>query len=261
MEEIISPKYIMKLIDKLEPLIWKEFSSYKNVRNYINKWHQDDWNFWENFHLYFKDNHNKEIDLNTTLHEMPMELVLQIAIDMWIETPDFIPCIPTFRNDLKENYKTAFDSFDKAFKQVEQNPDLAVTLANSTLESIIKHIMQEDWIKTKINNNKTLYDLTWEILKEFKLFPSKEAQEEIRVIWSWLLSAAKHIEELRSNKTLSHWKTKEDYIIDDPLYAYFIVNSVSTVWLFLMSFYNKKYKKEEEINHKNDEISIDDIPF
>jgi len=42
MEEIVSPKYIMKLIDKLEPLIWKEFGSYKNVKNYIKKWHEDD---------------------------------------------------------------------------------------------------------------------------------------------------------------------------------------------------------------------------
>lgn len=261
MHELISPKYIMSLIDIVDKAIWTEFSSYKKVLLYIARWHEDDWNFWENFRIVFKNNWPKEeIDLSLTLHNMPWDLVIKIAIDLWIETPDFIPTVTLFKNDLKENYKTAFNSFDKALKQVEENPDLAVGLANSTLESIIKHILKDKNITTKADNKKTLYDLTCEILKEFKMFPNKEIQEEIKCIWSSLLNISQNIEKLRSEKTAFHWKTSEDYLINDPLYAYFIVNSVSTVGLFLMAFYKKKYLKTVE-KVQEEEIGIEDIPF
>lgn len=270
MDNDISPKYIMELTERLEQALWNEFptSKYKKVLFYIKKWHEKDDsgfnNYWENFYIYYKDDNQKEIDLNRTLNEMPSDLILKIAIDLWVETPDFIPCISVFKNDLKESYKTAFNSFEKALKQIEQNPDLAVSLANSTLESIIKHILQDENLSTKLNKNNTTYDLTQDILKEFKIFPNKESQDEIKVIWNWLLKACQSIEKLRSDKTLSHWKVKDDYIIEEPLYAYFIVNSVSTIWLFLMNFYKEKYKKEEKLEEKEiiiDEINIDDIPF
>ncbi len=45
--------------------------------------------------------------------------------------------------------------------------------------------------------------------------------------------------------TLSHGKTGEDYIIDDPMYAYLVVNSVTTVGMFLKDFYQKKYPKKD----------------
>lgn len=39
---------------------------------------------------------------------------------MGIETPDYIPSIPTFRNKIKENYKNASETFEKAFREVEK---------------------------------------------------------------------------------------------------------------------------------------------
>jgi hypothetical protein len=230
MEWIISPKYLVKLVDDINDIIWEEIWWYKKVLFYVKRWHEfDEQSYWENFPIIYQWD-TKNIDLLWTLNEMPNDIILKIAIDLWIETPDFIPLIPTFKNNLKESYKKPFQSFEKAFKQIEENPDMAIWLANSTLESIIKHILADNEISIKLDKNKTLYKLTEDILKEFKMYPSKEAQKEIKAIWSWLLNASKHIEELRSNKTLSHWKTKEDYVIDDPLYAYFIINSVSTIW-------------------------------
>lgn len=61
---------------------------------------------------------------------------------MGIETPDYIPSIPTFRNKIKENYKNASETFEKAFREVEKDPSLAIGLANSVLESIIKDILR-----------------------------------------------------------------------------------------------------------------------
>jgi hypothetical protein len=46
MNDLISPKYQMKLIADVENAIWNEYSSYKNVLHYIGKWHvvEDGWN-------------------------------------------------------------------------------------------------------------------------------------------------------------------------------------------------------------------------
>lgn len=41
--------------------------------------------------------------------------------------------------------------------------------------------------------------------------------------------------------------------------AYFIINTVSTIWLFLIQFYENRFKKLEQ--NEIGEISIDDIPF
>ena len=69
--------------------------------------------------------------------------LLRIAIDLGVDTPDFIPSIPAFKNEMKSSYKTAYDTFAKAFKQVEEDPNTAIGLANSALESIIKEILKD----------------------------------------------------------------------------------------------------------------------
>lgn len=42
----ISPKYLMKLIEKISEIIWQDYQSYKHVEYYIKKWHivDQDWN-------------------------------------------------------------------------------------------------------------------------------------------------------------------------------------------------------------------------
>ena len=145
MENPISPKYLIQLVDSVERALWEMFpsSKYKSVRFYIAKWHQrdEDWNNnWENFRIY---EDNKNIDLPQTLHNIDGETLLKIAIDLGLETPDFIPCVPTFKNALKDKYKSAIDAFNKAISNINENPDLAIGLANSTLESILKEIIKE----------------------------------------------------------------------------------------------------------------------
>ncbi len=258
--EIVSPKYQMQLIDDVEKAIWEKYESYKKVRLYLEKWHvvEDDINYpWENFT--FKNKDGGGIDLTLTLHTMNGETLLKIAIELGVDTPDFIPSIPTFRNAIKSEYKTASETFEKAFRQIEEHPDIAVGLANSALESIIKEILKDDRIKTKFNPNNTLYDLTSSLLKELTLFPNSDIPAEIKMIGSGLLKASQGIEKLRSEKTNLHGKTTEDYIIKDSIYTYFVVNSVITIGLFLNSYY--KYKFPELIEKKKEELDIDDLPF
>ncbi|MDU1903926.1 MAG: hypothetical protein E6772_04005 [Dysgonomonas sp.] len=119
----ISPKYQMTLIKKIESAIWSEYKSYKDVKFYIEKWYKWDYNNWENFPIVLKE--SKDIDLVSTLHGIDGETLLKIAIDLGVETPDFIPSIPVFRNEIKSNYPTASRTFEDAFKQIEEHPDIA----------------------------------------------------------------------------------------------------------------------------------------
>lgn len=249
----------MKLVKSVSEAIWLEFPTYEQVRYYIDKWREDNYepngfnnDYWENFKVIEKD--NKKIDLLATLSSMDGATLLKIAIDLGVDTPDFIPSIPTFKNELKSEYKTAYDTFSKAYKQIETDPSLAVGLANSALESIIKEILKDDRISRKTTGGETLYKLTLIILKEFNLL-NDEHPKEIKTIASSFLAINQTIEKLRSEKTDFHGKTEDDYLINDTIYTYFIINSVATVGLFLNTYYKTKFPKPQQIQE------IEDLPF
>lgn len=245
----------MKLVLDVHKAIWDEYKSYKEVYFYISKWHEsDDYGNWENFPIIMGQ--NKEIDLSRTLHSMNGEILVKVAIDIGVETPDFIPCIPTFRNEIKSEYKTASATFEKAFKQIESHPDTAIGLANSALESIIKEILKDPSISTKVKGSETLYALSTMILREFRLLSDSDMPQEIKTIGNSLLTINQNIEKIRSEKTNFHGKTGDDPVIEDPIYTYFIVNSVATVGLFLNSYYKSKFNK-----NKIESSSSDDLPF
>ena len=257
MNELISPKYQMKLVKSVHDAIWEQYKNYREVSLYIDKWHElyEDWrnNHSENFSIIKKE--SGYIDLLKTLHSMNGSDLLKVAIDMGVDTPDFIPSIPTFKNELKSDFKTAYDTFTKAFKQIESDPSLSIGLANSALESIVKEILKDDRIKSKTKGTETLYKLTTIIIKEFNFLDSNHP-EEIKTIGSSLLSICQSIEKLRSEKTDFHGKTKEDYLITDSIYTYFVVNAVTTVGLFLQSYFKTKLPKPpKEVE------DYDDLPF
>jgi len=256
MNELISPKYQMKLVKSVHDTIWAEYKTYREVSLYVDKWHEvDEWNnHWENFQIIQKE--SGDIDLLRTLHSMNGSDLLKMAIDMGVDTPDFIPSIPTFKNELKSDFKTAYDTFTKAFKQIESDPSLAIGLANSALESIVKEILKDDRIKSKTKGTETLYKLTSIIIKEFN-FLDNNHPVEIKTIGSSLLSISQSIEKLRSEKTDFHGKTEEDYLITDSIYTYFVVNAVTTVGLFLQSYFKTKLPKPA----KEVEEEHDDLPF
>ena len=262
MEELISPKYQVELMKNVESKIWEEFKSYKTVLFYIKKWHQSDDSFnfndrWENFNITL--DYNGNIDLQATLASMSGTDLLKIAIDLGVDTPDFIPSIPTFKNAIKDNYNNVYETFIKATKNIESDPSLAIGLANSALESLIKEIIKDERFNSKLNGGETLYKLIQIILKEFKL-SSPDFPIEIKTINSSLISISQAIEKMRSEKTIFHGKVKEDLLIEDSIYVYLTVNAFTTVGLFLHSFYNKKFP-QPTIDTVSQTYEEDDLPF
>ena len=255
----ISPRYQMSIVQNINDRLFELYKSYEDVANYLDKWHivYDCYGDNENFYFYFKDEERKKLDVKKTLHHIDGETLLKIAIDLGVETPDYIPSIPVFKNELKSSYETASQTFEKAFKNVEEDPSLAVGLANSALESIIKEILKDDRIDVEWNEKDTLSNLIKSICKAFKLTTDSEMPNEIKTISSSLLNACKAIDDLRSDKTVFHGKMDSNYVLTEPLYAYFIVNAVSTVGLFLLNFYKLRFPQIVKPVIED----IDDLPF
>lgn len=230
-EIIISPRYQITLAKQISEALWALYPTYREVTFYIKKWHKvdDQWD-WENFEMAYKA--SKDIDLLQTLHNMPADILIKIAIDVGVETPDYIPSIPTFRNELKAIGRSAYETFSNAMKQVNEDPSIAIGLCNSALESLIKTLMQAPKIQQKLSGKETLYQLSIQVVKEYKLIDVNQPKE-IKTIATSLLTICQAIEDLRSTKTAFHGKTDNETIITDTLYAQFIVNSVATLGLFL----------------------------
>lgn len=241
----------MSLAEKVNEVLWNEYSSYDRVLDYIEQWHETE-DYWENFSIEFKDKDGKQISLYSTLCNMPGELLLKVAIDMGIETPDYIPSIPTFRNKIKENYKNASETFEKAFRDVEKDPSLAIGLANSVLESILKDILRANQA-SDYSEHDTLTKLVKKCFTQFGINDSS-LPSEIKSIANSILNAAKSIEDIRSDKTSLHGKSSECEVMSQPEYAYFVINAVTTIGLFFLKY----HPKQKQANIKNFD---EDLPF
>lgn len=106
MSNQISPKYQMNIIQNINDKLYELFKSYDDVEAYVCKWQvfYDDFGN-ANFYIQYKDNEHKKIDLKKTLHQIDGETLLKIAIDLGLDTPDFIPSIPMFKNELNHPLK------------------------------------------------------------------------------------------------------------------------------------------------------------
>lgn len=274
MKQDLSPKYITNLTKQVADAIWKEFKSYDMVKFYISKWQEWDYNMsfgkYANFEIVETE---RGVDLISTLMNMRDELLIKIAIDLGIDTPNFIPCVPTFRNELKTEYPTTSEIFEKAYKLVYDDPSMAISLANSALESIIKEILNDKRLNISYSKGDTLKKLINTICKVF-MGSNEDVPQEIRTICSSLVSIGGTIEDLRSTKTIAHGKTATDYVVSNPLYAELIVNSVASVGLFLQTYYKQNYprpKQDKEVFDTFDSLSMmtgnefdinnNDIPF
>lgn len=263
----ISPSFVTDLKMKLGQKIWEKYQSYKNVRLFlVSSVVEGGWNEPDSFQVIYQDEKENQVDVEKTVLFMSPYETVKMAIDLGIDTPGFLPAIPKFKNILKDENQSAYQNFDRAIKNVYENPDQAVSLASSTLEGIIKTILADDHFTEIKPKNPPLTKLVATIVKELGLNKTENCPLEIATIASQLRGLGQAIDDLRSDKSSSHGKRHDEYIIDDPLWASFIVNASATLGLFLWEFYEKKYKpvrnKEENVMAYDDSpIDLSEIPF
>lgn len=255
----ISPAYMMELIERLQVALTDRYPSPDDLRFYLEKWHESYDNFGDEQNFYFTNDRQGNVDLKRTLHEMPPDLVVRIAIDLGVDTPGLIPSVPTFRNVLKEQNPNAQAQFERAVKNVVEQPDEAVASAYSTLESVLKTIGEDESLEIGGSLRTTVgKKLISAVLSKLNLSGNKGAQKEINQICTGLISACNAIVELRNDKTSAHGSTPDAYVIDDPLWAELVVNSTATIGLFLWEFYQRT--KAPQMNSPEN-TPEDEIPF
>ena len=253
------PSQLMQLINRIETALWNKFDSskYVNVRRYIRLWQQDVFNDFtgeyegKNFEIINQEN-STTIDLGETLHNIrDVDLLLKIAFDLGIEVPSVIYSVPEVKEILAENYKDASSVFEDAYKKLETEPDIAITMASAALERIIRDLCAD---KNPCKKSDTLYELLVHILKEYDYFPSRTLNADIRNIGSGMLKIAQAVESIRSNYTRdAHGSLEPKYMQDQPLYAKLMFNSITTISLFLLGL--------KKLEQKSNYDESDDIEF
>lgn len=242
----LSPLYMQRLKNRVEEALWDTFrkSKYRQVGEYVARWHESDGNFWENFAIFEKDGH---IDLSRTLASMPNGILVKMAADLGVDTPGLLPCIPIMKNILSENNESALSNFERAVKEVYEHPDQSVALAASTLEGIFKTILREfpQGISSK---NASLSELTSKLVKELVKVCDPSAPTEIKTLASQIRGLGSTIDNLRSDKSTAHGKAPGEYVIDDSLWAETVVNTTATLGILLWRLYERRKGTEQLVD-------------
>lgn len=247
----ISPSAMLNIIGQIEQSLWNKFQTqkYQNVKRYISRWYEEIYdnrgNFCDSNFEIITQKSSDDIDLSATLDTMNDELLFQIAVDLNIEIPGLIYSVAEIKGILSQKYEDVARTFEKAHEKIYSDPSTAIIMANSALERIIKKICSNGTMEG-CDSKDTLYKLASHILKQFNFFPDKSLNTNIRNIGSGLLRASQAIENIRSNNTEAHGTENE--IISDPLYAMLVVNTVATIGLFLLNYFEKHYKPEPDYN-------------
>lgn len=257
--ENVSPLYMQRLKNRVEETLWKLFpqSKYKNVNEYILRWHEED-GCYENFPVYYDiDSH---IKLSDTRAGMSNNLLIKIAADIGVETPGILPCIPVMKNILNQNNSNAYTNFKRAIKNVYDSPDQSVTLAASTLEGVIKTILTRLTPDDQVDRL-TLSKLTGKVVRRLIGKCNPSTPEEIKNLASGITKTNQAISELRNNKSVAHGKAQGEHVIDDALWAETVVNATATVGMLLWRLFERRQNRNSEIAPPSGKIDSNDIPF
>lgn len=262
----VSPKFMMDLINRLEPAIWNMFDlSYVDVERYIRRWHVSSGGGWEgdyeeNFSVVRRGGN---IDLTETLHSMPNEIVFKIAAESGIAIPGFIPAVPIFQNALDCTNENAARTFQRAAAEVYENPDHSIALASSTLEGVMKStiLLLPPEISADLSQGKSLTAQTRSVVRALGFESGMNCPPELVTAAGQIRGLAQSIDDLRSRRSSAHGTDPTEHVVDNPLWAAFVVNATATLGLFLLEYCNARFRGKDRGPIPDPTPIYGDIPF
>jgi hypothetical protein len=132
-------------------------------------------------------------------------------------------------------------SWERALKRLDSDPEGAITAARTLLETVCKHILDEQKITYDANKIELheLYKLT---AKELNLSPSQHTEDVFKKILGGCSSIINGLGMLRNRLGDAHGKGKKP-IRPAPRHAELAVNLAGSMSLFLVSTWEARNKK------------------
>ncbi|WP_197206582.1 abortive infection family protein [Cytobacillus firmus] len=167
------------------------------------------------------------------------DLVINIANELGLSVGKNIDAVYHLDQLLKKNYlNNIYDDFNRCIKNIENDPDQAIASASSTLESICKSIL--DFLNEEYPKDQSLSSLVSKTFTLLDLSPVDHSDSQIKRILGGLTNAALGIGVLRTGFSSAHGKGSKQYRLNKR-HARLIVNSMSTIGLFVLETYYEKY--------------------
>ena len=183
---------------------------------------------------------SKRIYVIDLLKSQPNKVILQIASDQGIYLPrKIVKSKIDFSYLLESNQlHSVIDDFNRAYENLESDPEQSIASASSTLESICKSIcdfFEEDYPKAL-----HMQPLISKAYKLLNLSPDQHADEHIKKILGGLNSVATGIGTLRSKNSSAHGHGIKKVRLSTR-HSRLVVNSCMTIGLFILETYYANY--------------------
>ena len=123
------------------------------------------------------------------------------------------------------------DTWRKALERMTSDPEGAITLARSLLESVLKHIL--DARKVAYNDKADLPELYRLVAKELNLAPDQHTEDNFKRILGGITSVVNELGSLRNRLGDAHGKGKGG-VRPAPRHAELAVNLAGSIALFLV---------------------------
>jgi len=123
------------------------------------------------------------------------------------------------------------DTWRKALERMTSDPEGAITLARSLLESVLKHILDER--KVAYNDKADLPELYRIVAKELNLAPDQHTEETFKRILGGITSVVNELGSLRNRLGDAHGKGKGG-VRPAPRHSELAVNLAGSIALFLV---------------------------
>lgn len=171
-------------------------------------------------------------------------LLIKIALDLGLGVQNrSLEVVEGFSNLLESNQLySVTDDFNRAFRNIDHDPEIAITSASSTLESICKAVC--DFFKEPYPASESMQHLISKTCKLLNLSPDQHADEQIKRILGGLNNVAIGIGVLRTKNSAAHGHgTKKCKL--NRRHSRLVVNSCATIGLFILETYYEKYLIEQ----------------
>ena len=148
-------------------------------------------------------------------------------------------------DDILQNFNSEHiqEYWAKALERKEDDPEGAITISRTLIESVLKHILEE--LKVEYNNNSDLHEIYKLVTMELNLAPEHHDVMVFKQILGGCSAIVNGLGSLRNRHGDAHGKGREKYYKPSKRHAELAVNLAGSMCLFLIQTLQRSEKMKE----------------